>query len=505
MPGLNASLYLGLTGLQAQQSALNVVGHNIANVNTPGYTRQRADLSTNGSQVEGQVYFGTGVSLTSVQGIRDRFLDLQIYRETARQSGADERYATVNAISSALGDTGTTGLAAQIQDFFQGFQDLSANPTDASLRSSLLTKAQTMVTGLQSRYQLLEQQRTNADQAVGALVSEVNALTGQIAQLNQRITSQGSAGGDSDALDQRKALTDKLAALVGINVVEGSGGEYQITLDSGSAVLVSGSASFDLVAKRPGTGTDNYLQVASDMAGTQVDVTSAIKEGQLGAKLDLRDNILVGFQAQLDQIAAGLASQVNTAHQAGFAANGVTTGQDFFLNSAVANGANGLPLTVGPGSPGQPATLQSGTGWTTAYKGMVNLLSVNQALVANPSLIAAAGTGGASGDNSVALGLAGLQDATSAVDTGTATLTFSAAVGALVTDIGTQTQAFKSQSTTQQSLLTALQSQRDSISGVSLDEEASNLMILQRGYQASARFINVINELTDQLVNQLGK
>ena len=84
MPGLNASLYLGLSGLQAQQSALSVVGQNIANVNTPGYTRQRADLSSNLSLTEGQLYFGTGVSLTSVQGIRDRFLDLQIYRETAK-------------------------------------------------------------------------------------------------------------------------------------------------------------------------------------------------------------------------------------------------------------------------------------------------------------------------------------------------------------------------------------------------------------------------------------
>lgn len=505
MPSLNASLYLGLSGLQAQQSALNVVGHNIANVNTPGYTRQRADLVANGSQVEGQVYFGTGVSLTSVQGIRDRFLDLQIYRETARQAGADARYGAVNALSTALGDTGSTGLAAQIQDFFQGFQDLSADPADAALRASLVGRAQTVVTGLQSRYQLLEQQRSNADQAVGALVSEVNALAGQIAQLNQRISSQPVAGGDSDALDQRKALTDKLATLVGINVVEGSGGEYQITLDTGSAVLVSGSASFDLVTKRPGSGTDNYLQVASDMAGTQVDVTSSIKEGELGARLDLRDNILVGFQAQLDQIAAGLASRVNLAHQAGFAANGVTTGQDFFLSGAVANGANGLPVTIGPGAPGQPATLQSGPGWTTAYKGMVNLLSVNQALVANPSLIAVAGASGASGDNTIALGLADLQDDASAVDTGTATLTFSEAVGALVADLGTQTQGFQAQSTTQQNLLTALQAQRDSISGVSLDEEASNLMILQRGYQASARFISVINQLTDQLVNQFGK
>jgi flagellar hook-associated protein 1 FlgK len=141
MPSLNASFFVGLSGLQAQQSALNVIGHNIANVNTPGYTRQRADLTANNSQLEGQVYFGTGVSLTSVQGIRDRFLDLQIYRETSRQSGAGERFSGVDAVSSSLGDTGTTGIGAQIQNFFQGFQELSAKPEDAALRTNVIGKA----------------------------------------------------------------------------------------------------------------------------------------------------------------------------------------------------------------------------------------------------------------------------------------------------------------------------------------------------------------------------
>ncbi len=505
MPGLNASLYLGLSGLQAQQAALNVVGHNIANVNTPGYTRQRADLSAGRSQVEGQVYFGTGVTLSSVQGIRDRFLDLQIYRETAKQTGADERYAAVNAIGSALGDTGSTGIAAQIQAFFQGFQDLSTQPESAALRTSLLGKAQAMVTGLQTKYRLLDDQRGNADQSIAAQVAEVNTLTGQIAQLNQRISTEVTPGADNDARDQRKTLTDKLAGLVGINVVESSEGAYQITLDSGSAVLVTGSSAFDLVTKRAGSG--GYLQLASNMAGSIVDVTSAIKEGSLGAKLDLRDNILVGFQAQLDQIAAGLAGAVNLAQRAGIAQNGLA-GQDFFQNAATPNidpltglqTADGLPNSISTGT-----ALKSGSGWTDRYKGMVNLLSVNAALVKDPSLIAAAGAGGAKGDNTNALLMAGFQNDSSAVDMGGIPTGFTSAVAALITDLGSQAQNYKAQSTAQQNLVSALQSQRDSVSGVNLDEEASSMMTLQRGYQASARFISVINQLTDQLVNQFGK
>jgi flagellar hook-associated protein 1 FlgK len=493
MPGLNAGLFIGLSGLQAQQSALNVVGHNIANVNTPGYTRQRAELTANQALIEGQMFFGSGVTLNAVQGVRDRFLDLQIYQETARQTGANERYSGVDAVSTILGDTGDTGTAAQIQAFFQGFQELASRPEDNALRTNLVGKANTMITGLQTRYRLLDDQRNSADQSVASLVTEVNTLTDQIAKLNQRITTEAVQGSDNDARDQRKALTDKLAGLVGINVFEGSKGDYQITLDSGAAVLVSGNNAYKLQVTAGGAALDNHYRVESVMGTSVVDVTSGIKSGQLGGKLDLRDNILVGFQRQLDQIAAGVAGKVNLLHRAGFAADGVTTGNDFF-QSGVANGANGLPTTITA---------------ATFYMGMVNVLAVNAAVSANPSLIAAAGGAGATGNNANANAIAKLQSATGTVDTNGDGVgdsgPYSTSVGSLISDVGTQSQTYKAQTSAQQNLVAALQAQRDRVSGVDLDEEATNMMTLQRGYQASARFISVINQLTDQLVNQFGK
>ncbi|HEY3401287.1 MAG TPA: flagellar hook-associated protein FlgK [Geothrix sp.] len=493
MPGLNASLYLGLSGLQAQQAALNVVGHNIANVNTPGYTRQRADLTSSQSLIEGQVYFGTGVTLNTVQGIRDRFLDLQIYRETARQTGAEDRYAGVDAVSSIVGDTGDTGIGAQIQAFFQGFQELSARPEDGALRTNLIGKAQTMIAGLQTRYRLLADQRDSADRAVGSLVTEVNTLTAQIAQLNQQISSETAPGANNDARDQRKALTDKLAGLVGINVFEGSKGEYQITLDSGAAVLVSGSNTYELHTTMDAT-LDGHLRVESLVGGSTIDVTAGIKEGQLGAKLDLRDTILVGFQRQLDQIAAGVAGQVNKLHRSGFGADGLpmNTNNDFFTTGVANDPITGLPVSGG-----------------NFYKGMVDNLAVSASIIANPGLIAAAGSSGAQGDNTNALAMAKLQLAGSTVDTNGDGAPdagpFSTMVGSLISDVGTQAQKWKTQGSTQQNLVSALQTQRDRLSGVDLDEEAANMMTLQRGYQASGRFLSVINGLTDQLVNQFGK
>ncbi len=494
MPGLNAGLFIGLSGLQAQQSALNVVGHNIANVNTPGYSRQRADLSSNLSTVEGQVYFGTGVSLNTVQGIRDRFLDLQIYRETARQTGANERFSGVDAVSSSIGDTGETGIGAQVQAFFQSFQELATKPEDMALRQNVVGKAQTMISGLQTRYRLLKDQRSSADQAVTSLLGEVNALTSQIAKLNQQIATEGSTGSANDAWDQRKTLTDRLAGLVGINVTESAKGEYQITLDTGAAVLVSSNTSYALQkgAIDPASG---YAKVVSSMGNLLVDVTQSIREGQLGAKLDLRDNILVGFQRQLDQLAAGVAGEVNKAHKAGFVLDAVTAGGDFFVASGTnSNGGGNLPAAISAGS---------------FYRGMVESLSVNSAVTSDLSLIAAAGVTGAKGDNTAANNIANLQSQIGTVDTngdGNAESgPFSTVIGSLVNDVGTQSMTYRAQSDTQQNLVVALQNQRDRISGVDLDEEATSMMTLQRGYQASARFLSVINQLTDQLVNQFGR
>jgi flagellar hook-associated protein 1 FlgK len=492
MPGLNSSLFIGLSGLQAQQSALNVVGHNIANANTPGYSRQVAGLTPNQSLSQGQVYFGTGVSLTSVQGVRNKFLDMQIFRETSKQTGASDRDTYVNAVSTTLGDTSSTGLAAQIQSFFQGFQNLAAQPESTALRTNVVGQAQTMITSLQTQYSMLDDQRNSADQAVGSLVTQVNTLTDQIAQLNQQIATQNGQTTNNDAIDQRKALTTQLSGLVGINVYEGSTGDYQITLDTGSAVLVSGNSSFKLQTAPGGAALDNHSVVQSVMGGTVVDVTSSIKDGQLGGELDSRDNILVGFQRQLDQIAAGVSGAVNLLHRTGFAADGVTTGTDFF-QTGVANGANGLPTTISSAN---------------FYKGMVKSLTVNAAVVANPSLIAAAGVAGAKGDNANANALGNLQSATGTVDTNGDGVgdsgPYSVVVSSLIGDVGTKVQTYDAQNTAQQNLVSALQTQSDSVSGVDLNEEATNMMNLQRGYQASAHFINVIDQLTDQLVTQFG-
>lgn len=489
MPGLTSGMFIGLSGLSSQQSALNVVGHNIANVNTPGYTRQRADLSTTDSQLFGGLLYGAGASLQTITGVRDRFLDLQLIQEQSRQSGSEGRYQGIQAVSSSLADSGSTGLNTLVQKFFQGFQDLSARPEDLALRQSLVGQAQTLVDAMKNRYRLLDDQRSAANDAVGATVSEVNTLTSQIASLNQRIQAEVPPSVDNDARDQRKQLVDKLSKLVGIQVFEGSKGEYQISLDSGKAVLVGGTAAYKLQVT-PDPVYQNFYRVDSLMPGSTVDVTKGITNGDLGAKLDLRDSILPSYEQQLDQLAAGISGQVNLLHRTGYDRSGTITGQDFFLGG-IANGANGLPTTITA---------------ATNYKGMVYALNVNAAISGNPSLIASGGVANAPGNNTVARALGNLQSAANTVDTNGDGLgdsgPYSQVVSVLISQVGSQGQGYQVAADTQQNLVGALQTQRDRVSGVDLDEEAANMLNFQRGYQASARFISVINQLTDQLVNQ---
>ena len=489
MPGLNASLYIGLSGLQATQSALTVVGHNIANINTASYSRQQVTLSANPSQVFGTLQYGTGVGVASILGVRDKYLELQITQTTSRQAAAETRTATLEGISSVFEEDGSSGLSTLIGNCFTAFQKLAANPEDGSVRTGVIGQAQSLVSGLKSRYQTLEDQVSAADQNVGSLVTQVNTLTKQIAQLNTTISATATEGEDSDARDQRQALVNQLAKLVGIQTYEDADNNLQITLDSGSAALVSGSTAYAMTAT-PDASLDNHCRVDVVMGGTTVDVTGRISGGSLGANLELRDTTLPGYEAQLDELAAGIASGTNLLHRTGYALDGTTTGEDFFLGTS-ANGANGLPATVSAAD---------------NYKGMVNALAVNSALVDDPCLVAAADAAGSAGNNGIASAIAALRSAAATVDTngdGTGDSgPFGTVVSSLVNRIGTDLQSGETASTTQQNLVSALQTQRQSVSGVDLDEEATQLLAYQRGYQAAAHFISVIDNLTSQLMSQ---
>jgi flagellar hook-associated protein 1 FlgK len=504
MGNLTSSLGIGLSGLQASQEAMSVIGHNIANVNTPGYSQQSAVLTTNPTQDYGNLIFGTGVNVASIQSMRDQFLNLQVTSSISSQSGAQTRYNGVQAVSSAYQDNGTTGLNSQLSAFFSSLQTLSADPEDMSLRQNVVGTAQTLVQEFKSVYQTTTAQIQSTNQQVQSLVPEINTLTTQIASLNQQITNQVDPNAANDAIDQRQQLTDKLANLVGIQVSTDSAGNYQVTLDSGAATLVSGSASYQMAATPETNGSGMYA-VGVTSGNASIDVTGKISGGELGGDLDLRDNILPGYQTQLDQIAGSLADQMNTQNLAGA---GLNSNGNYVAGSLVFTTTGTTQPSIDPVT-GQVTT----SGGVPDYTGIVNALQVNPALVSNPGLIACAGkttvggvtTSNGDGDNTNILAMVNLQTATNTVDTsGTGTFSsgpFSTVISGLINKVGTQAQSFDTTATNQENLTTALQTQKTSVSGVDLDTQAAQLLAFQQAYQASAQFLSTISQLTNQLMS----
>jgi flagellar hook-associated protein 1 FlgK len=249
----------------------------------------------------------------------------------------------------------------------------------------------------------------------------------------------------------------------------------------------------------PNPANNNYLDVTVAQGATTVNVTSQVKNGQLGGFLDLRDNILPSYQTQMDQIAGSLAGQVNQINMSGYglpnASGTSTTGTLFFT------GGNGVSNGIDPAT-GEAFGFAAGT---PNYKGIINTLQVNPAVVANTDLIGASSVNGAAGNNTNILAMAALQTSLGTVDVqGNGTYSsgpFSTVISGLINSVGTDAQTYNTTSTNQQNLLTALQNQKASTSGVSLDEEAASLLSYQQAYQASAQFITTISKLTDQLMS----
>jgi len=526
---LNAGMGIGLSGLQAAQNGINVTGQNITNINTPGYARQRVNLETNFAVRIDKLQFGLGVNTRSVQSIRDKFLDMQLTLTITRQFGTKTRYETLDNVSSVFMDQDEFGMRAELQKFFESFEELAARPESDSVRMNVVTRAQTLITGLKSRYQIIEDKRTEINRSIASMATEINTLANQIAKLNQQIACEVPKGSDNNSRDQRTALVNRLAELIGIQVYEDTQERLTITAENGMP-LVSGGSAIPLILndingdghfkvelgigkptleQPPGSG--NYVHDATK--NEKIDVTSAIRSGTLGGLIDLRDNILPDYLMQMDQLAASVVYHVNQIHRAGVGVDGppATGGLDFFVNiDHLAGNELTDPDLIG---------LPLGVSHTDGYKTMILRMDLNPDIVADPRKIAsglppAPGDPATPGDNVIANQLARLQNAENTVNTSKLGFTdpnailvgpFSIFLSTISNKIGNQTLKYKADATTDEDIRMAIETQRDRISQVDMDEEATSLIMFQRSYQACSRFIGVIDQLTEQLINNFGR
>lgn len=472
MISLQASLTMAARALQAQQAAIQTTGHNVANANTPGFTRQRVDFTPAVSYAlvpAGSL--GTGVDIKDVSRIRDLLLDSQ-YRDAQQALGRHEaEEATLAQIETVVGEPSDNGLGASMSALFAAFQDLANNPTDLAVRSVVRDKAQALADQFLRLDAGIENLKTSLNNEIMSVVKQVNGLAEQVADLNRQIgMSEAGIGSANDLRDQRDQALDEISKLVGGSLIEENNGQVRVTV-GGGLTLVDGSTAVSLTAQIVNQADPNYPDsVRLSLGGNSLTPGGGRLAGLLNSR-NSTDGFVKGVQSQLDALAKGLVDTINTAHQAGFGLDGVN-GRNFFTPIAVTAGA-------------------------------ARSIAVDSTIKGDVRKIAASDNGDP-GDNKTALDLADLQNGSVMTLSGQG-VTFGGYLSGLVSDLAEQEAGAKRAVSLQTTMADSVSGRRDQSSGVSLDEEMTNLMLFQKAYEASAHFASVVNDLLGTLMSQLGR
>lgn len=458
--GIGAAMEIGKNGLNIYRVATEVTSENIANVNTPGYSRQRVILETAPPTTANGFPMGTGVRIASVERYYDALLQKQIVNSETKLGYDTTKSTVLQQIEPTFNDVVTDGLGTAISDFFGAWQDLSLNPAGTAERQAVLTRAQIMIDNFKSVSTTLTDSITMQDESLVPLTSDINATLSNIAELNGQIkTTELVSGNANETRDRRDQLIRELSSKIGITFTENSDGTTDIAYADGGAALVTGTTagSFSLTVNG---GTGLYDVNLTPPAGVLAIVAPVT--GELGATIALRDTIIPDYLTKIDTLAKSVADTVNAEHTNGFNLAGAT-GQDFFTPPGAVNGA--------------AAGLSLAAGLTT------NTIAASAALATLP------------GDNSNALAIARLVNAAT-----TAGTTYNSYYTNLVSTIGLDVKAAKNTVAHAEAFTKQLNSLRESNSGVSLDEELTNLVKYQRSYQASAKLINTATEMIDTVI-----
>ena len=460
MANIIGLLDIGKSALLTHQQSINVTGHNIANVNTPGYTRQRVNLAANSPLDSSPGQMGDGVVAVDIQRVYDRYVSGRINTE---QQGLGRWEAQKNAMESveiAFDEAGGYGLSGSMTEFWNAWQDLSNNPSGHTERVSLLSKSVSLTSAFNNTAAGLQQQQVDLDAVIRGGVGDINALATEIADLNRKIGEiETGVQNANDLRDRRDLLVTRLAEFVDVSTFEDGQGRITVSVANGRPLVENGQA-WRLGTTPNAAGHQDVTWI--DSSGTAVDITADINGGKLKGWLDVRDAAIPDYLARLDELAGDVADGVNTLHTAGFDLNG-TAGQTFFSGSTAAD------------------------------------IDLNPIISTDPKLVAAAATAaGAPGDNANAVAMADLQHA-SIMGGGTAT--FDDFYRALVTDVGNQVRSATDFAEHQSVMLTSLDNYRESISGVSLEEEMLNLIKFQHAFDAAAKLVTTVDEMIQTMMD----
>lgn len=512
------STFMGLEaskrGLFTQQSALYTTGHNIANANTAGYSRQRVNMEPtlgypgtglNAPKTAG--FIGTGVEASSVQRIRDAFVDKQFRQESNKLGYWESRSKAISQMEDILNEPSDYGLAKSLDEFWNSLQDLHVHPEDGGARVVVVQRGIAVADSFHYMHNSIQELRENAGNEIGILLKDANSVLQQIAQINHQIQSVEPNGYmPNDLYDKRDELLDQLSTYFPIEIEHGSSGgnalpiaEGPITVslklkDGTSVDLVNGKNFVQIRNAGPSqadgiTPTDamqglQLVTVADDgtetAVGGSIDITNFSNLGKFKSLVDSYGyadtsgvkGLFPDMISELNRLAQGFADEFNAIHTAGTDLNGAT-GQLFFVNRDDVT---------------QPITAEN--------------IYVNENILNDPNLIAASDAGHEPGNGKNALKLAGMKfNEIAALGNVSVQSKFESIIGQLGVDGQQAVRLTYNAQTLQQSVL----ERRTSISSVSLDEEMTNMISFQQAYNANARMITVIDETLDKIINGMGR
>jgi flagellar hook-associated protein 1 FlgK len=449
-----SSLNVGSQALFAAQRALDVTGQNVSNVNTEGYSRQRVQQTSRGGSVTPAMWSRSdasagGVDITGTLRIRDSFLEARAHQEHATYAGLNALSGTYTDLESTFGEPSATGLQAHMTSFWNSWQDVANNPGDAGPSGLVLEQAKTVAGTVNGFATQLSQQWAATRDALHSTVTDVNSLTAEVARLNGAIRSATLNGGAPNELsDQRDVLVMRIAEVTGAVATPGDNGVVDLTM--GGRTLVSGDRSEQLQAEGPTSYPSALATVSITWAATGQPATVA--NGILQGQLTALNATIPGAMADLDVVAANLAATVNAQQALGFDRAGIA-GADIFSGTTAATLA--VVLT-------DPAGVAASSEKSPVFNG----------------------------SNAIAMS-AHASDATGP----------DAQYRDMMVRLGVQAQSNQRRTEAQYAVAGRVDDARESVSGVSIDEEMTNMVMFQHAYSAAAQYITTINATLDTLIN----
>jgi flagellar hook-associated protein 1 len=460
MPGAFQGIETASRALRAFQTSLDTTGHNIANINTKGYSRQVADLANTqplgAFAISGLINVGTGVAVTQINRIRDQFLEARRQAAFGEQGRHEGNLGTLEKVQAIFLDPQAKGISNSLDRFFNSWSALGSDPSNAGLRQEVQSSGRDLSQKVRGTYNNLTTAIANQDSLISRTITDVQSWSDKIASLNQEIRQNIAQGGiPNDLMDNRDEAIAELSKLIDVHTYAAPDGSLSVFMGNLTLVDQVGARQFPTVA-------DPVTSTVSD--GT---LTWTVGGGKLKGLFDSR-NSTDAYVTQLDTLADTIKNQVNSLHASGITATGAT-GQNFFYND---------PLGVNVGA---------------------NFFLLDPLVDANVSNIAVGATT-AKGDGSIALGISQMRDANLGALGG---ITVSEFYNNITTNIGTTAKSAKNNVDTAYALSEQVENQVQEIAGVSLDDEMASMMKFQKSYQAAARVFSVMDEVTGDLIDML--